>query len=299
MTRLTRRRFLTISAAVTALPLQAGTAPTARWQGVALGAPASLRIEGMDEASAAPVFAGIEAELDRLEMIFSLYRPDSQISILNRAGRLDAPAPELLEVLSLSQALHGASGGAFDPTVQPLWVALAQGRDAAGLRAARQVVGWSGLRFDADRVAFDRPGMALTLNGIAQGAITDRIAALLRGHGLDDVLIDMGEIAALGGHGDGADWTVGITDPQGAILRRMTLRDRALATSAPMGTELGDGLGHILGPRGETPRAGVVTVSADDAALADGLSTALCLMAPDQAAAALARFPGARLEYRA
>ena len=54
MTVLTRRRFLAISAACAALPACAGT--FAQWRGIALGAPASLRLEGKTDAQAAPVF---------------------------------------------------------------------------------------------------------------------------------------------------------------------------------------------------------------------------------------------------
>jgi len=297
MTPFSRRRFLTIAAACAALPAAASTA-TARWQGRALGAGVSMQLAGLTEGEAAPIFAEVEQELDRLEAIFSLYRRDSEITRLNRDGVLTAPSPEMLQVLSLSDTLHHATGGVFDPTVQPLWLALANGQD---VEAARARVGWNRLRFDAAEVRFEAPGMAITLNGIAQGAVTDRIAALLRARGLRDVLIDMGEIAASGRRADGAAWSVGIADPAGQVLRRMTLTDRALATSAPQGTVLDGetGQGHILNPTGGAPARAMVSVSAPDAALADGLSTALCLLPPRRGADVLARFPQAQLEAAA
>ena len=178
---LTRRRFLTISAAAAALPARAGVPETARWRGQALGAGASMTLAGLDEAAAAPVFAAVEAELARLEKIFSLYREDSDLSRLNRTGNLTAPPLEMLEVLALSDRLNRATGGAFDPSVQPLWQALAAGR---GLDD-RARAGWEHVHFDAGEVRLARPGMALTFNGIAQGYITDRIAALLAVRGAD------------------------------------------------------------------------------------------------------------------
>ncbi|MDF1718843.1 MAG: FAD:protein FMN transferase [Antarcticimicrobium sp.] len=297
MTPFSRRRFLTIAAACAALP--AGATPvTARWQGRAMGAGVSMQLAGLSEEEAAPIFAEVERELIRLEAIFSLYRTDSEIARLNRDGVLAAPSPELLQVLSLSDTLYHATGGAFDPTVQPLWLALATGKE---IEAARARIGWTGLRFDAAAVRFDTPGMAITLNGIAQGAVTDRIAALLRARGLRDVLIDMGEIAASGRRADGAPWSVGIADPAGRIVRRMTLSDRALATSAPQGTLLNatTGQGHILNPAGGAPSRALVSVSAPTAAVADGLSTALCLLPPARGTDALAHFPHARLEAEA
>jgi len=292
-----RRRFLTISAAALAVPASAAAAESAaRWQGVALGAAASMVLAGVDPLAARPVFARLEAEIDRLEGIFSLYRADSALSRLNRAGSLDAPPPELLELLTLAGAVHTASGGAFDPTVQPLWHALASGGDAA---AARRLVGWKDLRFGPREVRLARPGMALTLNGIAQGYVTDRIAATLKGAGFGNVLVDIGEVAALGRRPGGTPWRAGVADPQGHILHRVALRDRALATSAPSGTMLGAGQGHILGPRGQQPKRRLVTVSADRAAVADGLSTALCLLDDAAARATTGKFPGAILEFTA
>jgi len=225
-----RRRFLIISAAALAAPGTAQSAgTTARWRGHALGAAASMTIAGVSPVAARPVFARLEAELDRLEGIFSLYRADSALVRLNRDGRLDAPPPELLEVLALSDAIHAASRGAFDPTVQPLWRALATGGDAS---VARSRIGWSNVHVSSRQVRLERPGMALTLNGIAQGYVTDRISALLRAQGLGDVLVDIGEIAASGRKSDGTPWMAGIADPQGHIRHRVVLRDRALATSA-------------------------------------------------------------------
>lgn len=111
MTRMSRRRFLTVSAACAALPAIPSSAQTARWQGTALGASASLRLEGLTDTQAAPIIAAVEAELERLELIFSLYRTESELTRLNGQGFLNAPSPELLSVLSLCSALHDATAG--------------------------------------------------------------------------------------------------------------------------------------------------------------------------------------------
>ncbi len=305
MTNLSRRRFVTIAAASSALfaagalPAVAKSAPQATWRGVALGAPTSMRFDGLSDAEAAPVIAAVEAELARLEGIFSLYRPGSEISRLNEAGRLERPSPELLEVLGLSSALHEATGGAFDPTVQPLWQVLALGGNKDEIAQARGLIGFNALHFDVDAVRFEGArGRAITLNGIAQGAITDRIAALLRARGLSNILIDMGEIAAIGPRGDGTPWRVGVAAPDGEMVHRITLSDRAVATSASHSMMLNEaeGQGHILSPNGGAVGARLVSVSAGRAALADGLSTALCLMSEAEAARAIARFETAKLE---
>ena len=290
---LTRRRFLSISAAALAAPSAAVAGQSARWSGIALGAPATMILAGITPLEARPVFAALEAELRRLERIFSLYRDDSALVRLNTDGRLDAPPPELLEVLALAGAIHDATGGAFDPSVQPLWQARAAGREET---AAQSRVGWQSVRFDAGTVRFDRPGMALTLNGIAQGYVSDRIAGLLAARGFGGVLVDIGEVVARGRRADGAAWRAGIADPNRRVVERVTLRDRALATSAPMGTVMPGGRGHIIDPSGRAPRNTLVSVSARRASVADGLSTALCLLDAGAARRAVARFAGARIE---
>ena len=308
--KIDRRRFLQIAAAVTLLP-GAGFAATSdfRWRGVALGARSSMVLAGVDQARGQEIAARMQAEIDRLDAIFSLYRGNSAIRALTARGRLTAPPAELLEALSLCSALVAATGGAFDPTVQPVWrlhaERLRQGRKPSRgeVTEACGVVGWDNVAFGPDEIAFRRPGMAITLNGVAQGYITDRIAALLRAEGMRDVLIDMGEIAATGGHSDGSPWQAGIADPQGSVVRRIQLRDRALATSAPRGTVLDpDGrVGHIFDPRtGATAeRWNLVSVSAPTAAIADGLSTGFCLMPRSGMAAALELHDGAKIEMLA
>ncbi|MEX0308386.1 MAG: FAD:protein FMN transferase [Ruegeria sp.] len=296
MTLLSRRRFLTISAACAALP--AGTASAAaQWSGIALGAPASLRLEGLSNAEAAPIFAAVEAELNRLEDIFSLYRPTSQISRLNQSGILTAPAPELLNVLSLCSALHDASGGAFDPTVQPLWLALAKGASQNDIGRARQLVGWKEVSIGTDAIRLPHPGLsAITLNGIAQGAITDRIAALLRSFDLYNVLVDMGEVAALGRRNTGELWRIGLAGPDGTVAKQIMVQDRAIATSAPGGTKLRGNPGHILNPQGHSITHKAVSISAPQAVLADGLSTTLCLTPGNEVSTIVSQFPGAQVE---
>ncbi len=302
---ITRRRFLTITAALAALPsLAVAAPPVANWRGTALGAGATLRLVGLTDDDARDTFVAVEAELARLEAIFSLYKIDSALSSLNRVGRLTDPPPEMLELLSICAAIHVSTNGAFDPTIQSLWTLYAdtQGRmpSAAKLRDAQARTGWANVLISSTEIVFARSGMAMTLNGIAQGYITDRIAGLLRGRGFTNVLIDMGEVVALGHRGDGRGWQAGIAAPDGRVVRRTTLSDRALATSAPMGTLLDpDGkVGHILDPRHGTPVAtrDLVSVSADRAVLADALSTAFCIMDDSEVAAALRDYPTARPE---
>lgn len=294
---LTRRRFLTIAAAASL----SGLAPTARaedavrWSGTAMGAPASLVLQGIGRDAAARAVGLCLAELGRLERIFSLFQPHSALARLNRDGRLDTPPAELVAVLEMVRRFHDLSSGAFDPTVQPLWALHAAhfaspGADPAGpgeaaVAAVRAFVGLDGLVFSAQGISFSKPGMAVTLNGIAQGFITDRIAALLRDQGFRHVLVDMGELRALDARADGTPWRIAVEGPGEAL--DLDLADRAVATSSGQGTpfEASGRIHHIFDPAtGHSSRqARRVTVVARDAVTADALSTALCVLPTERA----------------
>ena len=311
---MSRRRFIAVSAVAVGAPLLAvgvGRAQTRpwRWEGRALGAPASIALYHSDPAHARAAIAAGLAELDRLEGVFSLYRPDSAVSALNRDGVLtDAPA-DLLSLLGRALTLAEISDGIYDPTVQPLWCLYrdhftAPNPDPAGpspkaIAAARALVDWRALEIDPDRrrIALARPGMGLTLNSGAQGYITDRVAEVLRAHGFDRMLVDMGEPRALAAKPDGSAWRIAIANPADPARTVVTLEvvDRCIATSGGYGT-LFDATGqftHILDPRtgGTAPALTGVSVVAATATLADGLATAM-LLAPAERRHAILRAAG-------
>lgn len=293
--RIDRRRFLTIAAAAMGAPLLVHAAPQAvTWRGQALGSSVQLILNHPDRDRAQALLAETAAELRRLEGIFTLYRADSDLSRLNRDGWLLAPAPELTQALELARQAHRATGGRFDPSVQPLWRAHAAG-DAAAIDRARRLVGFDRIRITRDRILL-RPGMELTLNGVAQGYITDRITALLRAGGAQHTLVDMGEIRAIGGKTAHEPWRVALAGGGQALLV-----DRALATTEAAGFTF-DAAGrqpHLIDPATGAARAewARLSVIADSAGLADALSTGLCLAPAPAIRSTLAALPG--VEVRA
>ena len=256
-----RRRFLQIAAATLACP-RGARART--WQGTALGADVSVTLIG---PGAETTLFRLRGTLDRLEALFSLYRP-SALTALNATGTLSAPDPEFLALCRIIDAAHRLTAGRFDPTVQPLWTALAKGGDIA---AARASIGWDRARVSPDRVELS-PGQLITFNGIAQGFATDVVTAELAATGFSQALVNIGEYRALGG-----PWRVGIADPTFGDLGQTTLTGRAVATSSPAAILVG-GQPHILSRDGTAPSWSTVSVTAPTAAMADALSTAFCLM---------------------
>lgn len=280
-----------------------------RWRGVVLGAVAHITIVDQARAVAQAIVGDCLVEIARLEGIFSLYKNGSALSRLNRTGALADPPADLLRLLSLARRVSVVSAGAFDASVQPLWRLYADhfvkpGADPTGPSAKAvadilEIVNYRNITLAGDRVSLAKPGMALTLNGIGQGYIADRVVALMRARGLDRSLVDLGEVYALGRHSRKRPWRAGIADPRAreGVVAEVDLVDSALATSGDYGTRF-DPAGrfqHILDARTGRPARyhRSVSVKAPSAAIADALSTACFAMQEDRCQAAVAAFPEA------
>jgi FAD:protein FMN transferase len=338
----TRRRAFRIVAAAAGLPLMiAGLRATVppgqffNWQGEVLGGLAELSLWHTDEATARRAMRKIEAEIARYEAIFSLARAESEISRLNAAGSLARPSTELRALMEEGRRFSVLSAGAFDVSVQPLWrlyeahfwsgrpVAREVGADeiraddilARARDVAQALVDYRQIEIGAGSIAFARQGMAVTLNSLAQGFITDAAADLLRNEGFETAFIDLGEIRVLGRHPEGRAWRVGIRDGRPAAGVAMAgaegaspaleqpaptveLADIAMAVSGGYGTtfEPSGRFHHIFDPTtGDSARALVdAAVIGPRATVANGLSTALCVAGEARAAAMLAACPGYR-----
>ena len=305
--RINRRQSLKVLGAALAVPAgilslrgSAGPAQPVRWSGETLGALSSITLWHPNRTVAERAIRQVLVEVDRLENIFSLYRAHSQISQLNRDGRLDRPAGDLRAVLQESRRIADISRGAFDPTIQPLWVYYAEGAPASGdghaLRQVLDKVDYAAIRDSGSVLRLEKPGMAISLNGIAQGYITDRITEILGNAGFETAMIELGETRALGAAPDGSPFSVGIVDPArpGQIASDVALANAALSVSGGYGTLVG-GVQHIFDPH--TGRSAghlrQVAVMAPKAIWADALSTAIYVAGEAAATSLLAAYPGA------
>lgn len=282
--------FATLPLAFPRASKPTGSLQSFQQSGTALGTKVTLLVLHQNEVTARTALQAAFAELRTVENIMSIYQPDSQLSLLNRAGSLANPHPYLLEVLRHSQTLAQQSHGAFDVTIQPLWdlhaAAYAQGQRPSTSQVTQTLtrIGFHNLRISPDRIQFRAPGMSIVLNGIAQGFAADRVRATLRAYGITQALINTGEIAPLGQNLDAHPWRVGIQHPRqpNAYIALAALDDRALATSGDYETSFTPDHrdNHIFDPAtGYSPtQLASVSVVAPTTTLADGLSTALFVL---------------------
>ena len=311
-----RRRALRIGGAAGLLVAMGGglTAAVLRRAGLhsasdtrtRLGTLVHVTVVHPDPARARELAGAAFDEIDRLERVFSGYRPDTPVSRLNRDGVLDDPPAELAAVVR--RALHFAelTGGAFDPTVPPLIELYRNSFAETGgppaehvLEEAMSRVGHRHVAADAGRIAFARPGMAVSLDGIAKGYILDRVVERATAAGATGVLADGGgDLSAGEGEVAGAGWPVGVEHPRepGTLLGTIEVRHQGVATSGDyMRAYTADRRHHhIVDPRtGSSPgHASAATVVARSAMDADALATAAMVLGPVRGIELLERLDG-------
>lgn len=217
-------------------------------------------------AGAERVIEAAFAEAERVEAMLSTWRPESELSRVNR-GEVVASA-ELTAVLSAAMEWSRRTGGAFDPRVGDL-VALWRTREEGTVPAA-----------EAIRAALPGRSVRMEEGAFGKGYALDRMLAAI---GREAVIDFGGQVAVRG------EVSVRIADParRDHPVARFTLRDGSVSTSS--GSEKtfevnGRRFSHLLDPRsGEAlPPRGSVSVIAGEAFAADILSTALYVMGEDQ-----------------
>jgi len=280
-----------------------------RVAGTAFGTSVTLTaLAGEQAAPVREVRAALHAamqEVQQVDALLSLFRPDSQLSILNRNGRLDEAHPHLLRNLEFARTLSDLTAGAFDITVQPLWELFAQAKRSGGLpeasaiASARELVDFRAVRIEGSRVLLDRPDTKLTLNSLAQGYAVDVVLQILQRAGVGAALIDTGEIGNLGLRAPARPWTVGVQHPREpqSLLAAIAMDGRVLSTSGDYATHFTPDFRyhHIFDPAtGVSPPVLSSTIAlAASGLVADGISTAMMVMDRKAGAALLGNFPGA------
>jgi FAD:protein FMN transferase len=297
----TRRDCLRISMGLSAalvVPGASAQTQALQWRERAmlgLGTTLSLRAGHMQGARADAALDAAVAAIRHVEQQMSLFLPGSALCRLNRDGVLHDPHPDLVQVFQLAQQVSQKSQGAFDVTVQSLWDVWQTAKQAGRLPSPAQVqsalarVGWQRLQVTPQRIGFSQPGMAATLNGIAQGFAGDLAQAALRSFGIQHALIDTGEWSAAGISPQQSPWTLGLADPRhpSALIAKLAMAGGAMATSSDVHYRFGhdDKHHHIFDPKtGYSPsQIASVTVVASSCALADALTKVMFMASPARA----------------
>jgi len=248
-------------------------------------------------------------EIARLDEVLSGWNPESEVSRLNAtAGRgPQAVSADLARVTEESTALCKATGGAFDPSVEPLlraWGFFTESPDLPAPEIARDAASHVGC--DRVRVLREQPsialadGAALDFGGIGKGYAVDRALAILRERGVTRAKLDFGS-SSIGYVGSVAGgWPVVVADPRDRDNPLVSFRitEGVVSTSSQRERSFerdGHRYGHIFDPRlGRPVESSLlsVTVVAPQGSTSDALSTALFVMGAAQGKRVISAMPG-------
>lgn len=254
-----------------------------------MGSPCEVQLFAPDKAMAKRVASRAMAEVERLEALYSRYRPQSFLSHINAVAADGGSITVDLETAALldyADTCYAQSDGLFDITSGVL--RRAWGRfdadtlpGSALINALLEKVGWEKVIWKAPTLEFPVPGLEIDFGGIVKEFAADRLAALCIERGLRSGVVNLGgDVRVIGPREDGSSWHIGIRHPREreAKSRTLLLQTGALASSGDYERciQIGDvRYGHILNPRTGWPvrRMAAVSVVADLCVVAGSAST--------------------------
>jgi thiamine biosynthesis lipoprotein len=288
------RRFLL---AVTLLVAGTGIA-RAEWyarEEAIMGTRIGVEVWHDDPATAEAAIDAVIAEMHRIDALMSVYKPESQLSGVNRdaATRPVKVDAELARLVARALEFSEMSDGAFDITyasVGYLYDYRARKHPTeAQIQAALPAINWKHVIVDlpASTIRFTRPGVRIDLGGIAKGHAVDSSIAILKARGIANGTVTAGGDSRILGDRRGRPWVVGIRHPDDRerVIARIPLEDAAISTSGDYERyfdEDGVRYHHIIDPKTGRSPAGVrsVTVIAPTSTLAEGLTKSVFILGP-------------------
>ena len=212
------------------------------------------------------------------------------------SGSLSGNAAELME-----QALElcRRTGGALDISVYPIVRAWGfttgsyQVPDEETIQSLLPLVDYTQIQYDAATGVVTLPeGMEIDLGSVAKGYAGQLAAQMLREHGVQSALLNLGgNVQTVGTKPDGSPWQIGIKDPQGEdAMMVLSVEDQAVVTSGGYERYFeqdGQTYWHIMDPStGHPADSGLLSVTSvgKQGIICDGLSTSLFVMGLEKAA---------------
>jgi FAD:protein FMN transferase len=262
-----------------------------------MGTRCAVELWATDRAAGEAAMEAVFADMRRIDVLMSTYKPDSEMSRVND-GAARAPVPvsvELFDLLVTAQEYSRLSSGVFDITyasVGYLYDYRAHVHpDDKAIASALPGVDYRQLKLDPARhtVAFGKPGMRIDLGGIAKGYAVDRGIELLKARGISHAMVNSGGDTRVMGDREGKPWMIGIRHPdrKDEVVLRVPLEDAAFSTSGDYERFFEEGgvrYHHILDPKtGRSPHAvRSVTIIASNATRTDGLSKTVFILGPEK-----------------
>lgn len=234
----------------------------------------------------------IEAELQKVDGEFSMFNDTSTVARINRGEKVVESAM-YREVYELAQTVNRETDGAFDITVAPLVNAWGFGFKNEQMPTRQQVDSLLKIRNQYD------------FSAIAKGYGSDVVARLLRSHGVQNFMVEIGgEVVTQGISEKRLPWKIGVTKPtddslsvSGELQTVLNVTDIAMATSGNYRNFYyrdGKKYAHTIDPKTGYPVQHSLlsaTVLAKNCAVADAYATSFMVMGMERAKTVLERHP--------
>lgn len=269
----------------------------------------AIRVElwADDEATGEAAIAAVMAEMHRIDRAMSPYKPESELSRINREAA-ERPVPisqEMFDILSRSIEFSKISGGAFDITFSSVGYLYDYRRHIKptdkDIEQALPGIDYRHIQLDARKrtVRFARPGVRIDLGGIGKGHAVDNGIALLKKRGITQAIVTAGGDSRVLGDRGGRPWMVGIRDPRRKdnMVAVIPLINSAISTSGDYERYFevdGERYHHILNPKTGRSATGVhsVSVIGPDATTTDGLTKPVFILGPEKGLRLIESIPG-------
>lgn len=270
----------------------------------------SFRIKYASANAPSDLEGKVDSLLKHVDATFSMYVDSSGVLDFERSKKGTCIAPLFQNLYGIAQEVYQETNGSFDPTVKPLVKGWGFGPDGKpegkpkDLKGILQKVGFNKLSIDTIldgnsdscfSLQKPHPDMAFDPNAIAQGYSVDLLIQLLRSHGIEKAMVQVGgEVRTMGKKAPKKNWRIGVEEPKEPDEKRSlkavaSLTDLSMATSGSYRKfykKNGNRYPHTINPKTGKPAQHHLlsaTVIHPSCARADAYSTAFMVMGAEKA----------------
>ncbi|WP_221405329.1 FAD:protein FMN transferase [Flexibacter flexilis] len=277
-----------------------------------MGGRFDITIVANDSATAEHYIDTIITEITRIEYLISDWKPQTQISEVNRNAGIK-PVKVDKEVFDLTQrAIHWSeiTNGAFDisfAAMERIWKfdgSMTTMPTPEAVRKSVQKVGYKNIILDsaASTIFLKLEGMKIGFGALGEGYATDRCRAMMQAKGIKAGIVNAsGDMSVWGTQPNKKAWNIGITNPfkNDEIFTTLHLTNAAITTSGSYQKFAiidGKRYSHIINPATGYPATGLcsVTVVGESAEIANGFSTSIMVLGKEEGLKLLSKYPAYR-----
>jgi FAD:protein FMN transferase len=274
-----------------------------------MGSRCEITIVADDAEKAERYIDTVVNEITRIENLISDWRPQTQVSEINRNAGI-APVKvdrELIDLTKRALYLSKITNGAFDisfASMQKIWRfdgSMAKMPTPETVKESVALVGYENIIIDEQNstIFLKLEGMKIGFGALGEGYAADRCKAMMVAKGVTAGIVNgSGDMNTWGTQPNGKPWTVGITNPvkKNKVFAVFPVHDSAVVTSGSYEKFVllnGKHYTHIINPVTGYPVSGLssVTVMGPSAEMANGFSTSIMVLGKEAGLALIALHP--------